>query len=387
MRRFAFGSSLVSPLLSTTIAATIAATIAVMVVACADLKSASVASEAGPGAVDPGDGGPADLGDGGGTPANPDGGGVKVTVDTLVTGRNRLGARSIVSYRPWRSGIAVSNGQVYWVESGTAPGLYSSSAALPCTADFCVTKVATFARPSAFTASPTHVYVADTTVIKRFAFGTTAAETVVSSNMEVDNLATAGTRVFWTSGDDSAMNATVVGGTTNTPINSNGTPISMAVAGDQLFWAGVDISGQNGAMQAVGTDGTGAREVNRFSAGFHTMAGNATFLYYGKDDPGSIHRITLNSGHDEVLDKDALGVTDFAIDATHAYWVEPGDGDFTNGRVRRIAHDSTTAETLAVGIALPVAIAVSGKTVFVASAGTKTAAYADGKILRLTLAE
>lgn len=53
--------------------------------------------------------------------------------------------------------------------------------------------------------------------------------------MEVDNLATAGARVFWTSGDDSAMNATVVVGATNTPTYSNGTPISMAVAGDQLF--------------------------------------------------------------------------------------------------------------------------------------------------------
>lgn len=379
MRRFAFR------LLPLLVAAGSLASLGLLT-ACSDIKTASLAPDAGPGAVDTADGGgPADPGDGG--PSTTADGGVKVTVDTLVSGRNRVGARSTVSFRPWRSGLAVSNGQVYWVESGTAPGLYSTSGSTPCTTAACVKTVATFARPSAFTASATHVYVADTTVIKRFPFGSTTAETVVSSNLEVDNLATAGSSVFWTSGDDSAMNVTVVGGNTNTPINSNGTPVSMAVAGDQLFWAGVDISGQNGAMQAMGTDGNGAREVNRFSAGFHTMGGNATFLYYGKDDPGSIHRITVNSGHDEVLDKDALGVTDFAVDATHAYWVEPGDGDFTNGRVRRIAHDATTAETLAVGIALPLAIAVSGKTVFVASAGTKTAAYADGKILRLTLAE
>jgi hypothetical protein len=378
MRRFAFGLRVLGPLLLAVTAAGAAS-----VAGCSDLKSAAT-SDGGPTDTN-GDGGPADLGDGG-TITTSDGG-VKVTVDTLVTGRNRLGARSIVSFRPWRSGIAVSNDQVYWVESGTSPGLYSASATTPCTTPSCVKSVATLARPSAFTASATHVYVADITVIKRFPFGSTTAETVVSSNMEVDNLATAGTRVFWTSGDDSAMNATVIGGTTNTPINSNGTPIATAVAGDQLFWAGVDISGQNGAMQAIGTNGSGAREVNRFSSGFHTMGGNATFLYYAKDDPGSIHRITLNSGHDETLDKDALGVTDFAIDATHAYWVEPGDGDLTNGRVRRIAHDSTTAETLAVGISFPLAIAVSGKTVFVASAGTKTASYADGKILRLTLSE
>jgi hypothetical protein len=140
-------------------------------------------------------------------------------------------------------------------------------------------------------------------------------------------------------------------------------------------------------MQSVGTNGTGAREVNRFSAGFHTMRGNATYLYYGKDDPGSIHRITLSNDRDEVVDKDALGVTDFALDDTYAYWVEPGDGDLTNGRVRRVAHDSKRAETLAVGIPFPVAIAIAGKTVFVASAGTKGATYGDGKILRLSLSE
>lgn len=377
MRRFAFGLGILAPLVLTPLL--------LAAVACSDLKSAAT-PDAGAAAADPDGGGPADLGDGGSTTTT-DGGGVKVTVDTLVTGRNRLGARSIVSFRPWRSGIAASNGQVYWVESGTSPGLYSASGTTACTTASCVKTIATLARPSAFTASATHVYVADITVIKRFPFGSTTAETVVSSNMEVDNLATAGTRVFWSSGEGSAMNATVIGGATNTPINSNGTPVSTAVAGDQLFWAGVDISGQNGAMQAISTNGSGAHEVNRFSAGFHTMGGNATFLYYAKDDPGSIHRITLNSGHDETLDKDALGVTDFAIDDTHAYWTEPGDGDFTNGRVRRIAHDSTTVETLAVGVTLPVAIAVSGKTVFVASAGTKGAAYADGKILRLTLAE
>lgn len=349
---------------------------------CGDLKTAQLAPDGG----DPGDA--SDPGDGGGTPIDKADGSVKVTVDTLVSGRSRLGARSTAGYRPWRSGIFAQGGLVYWVESGTTPGLYSTSATTPCASASCVRTVATLARPSAFAASATHVYVADTTVIKRYPFANdTAVETVVSHNQEIVNLATAGSKVFWTADTDPAMRATTVGGTTNTPINSNGTPVAMAVGGDRLFWAGVDISGQIGAMQSVGTNGTGAQEVNRFSAGFHSMRGNAAFLYYGKDDPGSIHRITLNSEHDEAVDKDALGVTDFAIDDTHAYWVEPGDGDMTNGRVRRVAHDSKVAETLAVGIAFPVAIAISGKTVFVASAGTKGASYADGKLLRLTLAE
>ena len=353
--------------------------------ACGDLKTAGAGAPEGGAPTE--DGG---AGDGGGTPTDKPDGSVTVTVDTLVSGRSRVGARSTAGYRPWRSGIAVDGDSVYWVESGTQPGLYSTSASTPCTSASCVQKLATFARPSAFTTSTTHVYVADTTVIKRFAFSAPGAvpDTIVSHTEEIVNLATAGTKVFWTSGTDSSMRATTIGGTTNTPINSNGTPIATAVAGDRLFWAGVDISGQIGAMQSIGTNGQGAREVSRFSAGFYTMRGNATYLYYGKDSPGSIHRRTLNSDRDEVVDNDALGVTDFAIDDTYAYWVEPGDGaDLTNGRVRRAAHDSKVATTLAVGIAFPVAIAVSGKSVFVASAGTKAASYADGKILRLTLSE
>ncbi|MDB4937238.1 MAG: hypothetical protein JWP87_4210 [Labilithrix sp.] len=350
---------------------------------CGDLKNANASGDGGAGdffegGVDPADGGgPGDLD-----------GSLKVTVDTLVTGRSRIGARSTAGYRPWRSGLVASGDDVYWVESGTAPGLYKASGVQPCTGASCVEKIATFTRPSAFTASATHVYVADTIAIKRIAFaGTHALETVVSHNEEIVNLATAGTKVFWTADTDPAMRSTVIGGTTSTPINSNGTPVATAVSGDRLFWAGVDISGQIGAMQSVGTNGTGAREVNRFSDGFHTMRGNATYLYYGKDSPGSIHRITLANDRDEVVDKDALGVTDFAIDDAYAYWVEPGDGDLTNGRVRRVAHDSKTAETLAVGIPFPVAIAISGNSVYVGSAGTKSAAYADGKILRLSVSE
>jgi hypothetical protein len=78
-------------------------------------------------------------------------------------------------------------------------------------------------------------------------------------------------------------------------------------------------------------------------------------------------------------------VTDIDVDDRYAYWVEPGNGDFLNGRVRRIGHDATATETLAVSIARPVAVAVSGKLVFVASSGSEAKEWTDGAILRLTM--
>jgi hypothetical protein len=160
----------------------------------------------------------------------------------------------------------------------------------------------------------------------------------------------------------------------------------MAVAGPETFWAGVDISGLQVALQSIGTDGKGAREVRRFNGGFHAMRGNDAYLYYAEGEPASIHRRTNATGRDEIVDRDALGVRDFALDAEYATWVEPGDPPaFTNGRVRRVAHDETSATELAVSIPHPVAVAVSGDTVVVAAAGTAAASWADGAILRLTI--
>lgn len=348
--------------------------------ACADLKEGSdpakISSEGGSSPVITRDGG------------GPDGG-IVVTTDTLATGRSRVGSRSPEGFRPWRSGLAVRGGRVLWVESGTAPGLYSVPAE-PC-ADpaSCATKEQTFTRPSAFAVSANHLVVADVNVIKRIPFADPkASETVASNTTEIVNLAAeeGGGQVFWTAGTASAIRFTTIGGTTSTPISSNGTPVAMAIAGGRLFWVGVDISGQQGAMQSIATTGSGAREVSRFANGFSTMGGNGTYLYYAKSVPAEIHRLTVATGKDELVDREAYGATDFAIDATYAYWTEPGEGpDFANGRVRRIAHDSKVAEEIGVAIPYPVALAVDGNKVYVASAGNTKGSFADGKILRFTI--
>ncbi len=346
------------------------------------------ATEGGGGstATDGGGGGATDGGGGGGgaTDTGPQDASLKVDVVPLVTGRSRLGARATAGFGAWGGGLAVKGDQVFWVESGTSPGLYSAKTT-PCTPS-CVTPLATFTRPSAFQATATDLFIADITQLKRFPYAASSAAPLASGTDEIVNLATDGTNVFWTQGTKQAIEMTVPGGTTTAPIYSNGTPIAMTVAGSDVFWTGVDISGLLGAMQAIHTDGTGAREVSRFSSGFDAMRGNATFLYYAKDSPATIHRRTLATGHEDTVATDASSVADFAIDATYAYWVELGDGpDYLNGRVRRVAHDSTVAETIAVSIARPVAVAVDGKTAYVASAGTKTASYADGRLLKVTI--
>jgi hypothetical protein len=330
---------------------------------------------------------PANGSTSGGTSGTPNPGG-PITVDDLVTGRTRLGARSSEGFRPWRTGLTVNNGKVYWVESGAAPGLYS--APVNCTTPAtCAVLVTAMTRASAFTATQNSIFFADTTVLKRVdltAAGASTPVTVASAAKDILNIATDGVSVFWTFGTDSAIRQTpIAGGSTSTPIFSNGTPVAMGRAGSRIYWTGVDISGQSGAIQSVGTNGMGAREVSRFANGFYVFGGNATYMYYAKDSPTTIHRITLATNHDDVVGTDAMGVTDIFVDDTFAYWVEPGDGpDYANGQVRRVAHDQKTPETLAISVRRPLAVAVEGKKVYVASAGTGTA-WSDGKILRINL--
>jgi hypothetical protein len=301
-----------------------------------------------------------------------------------VSGRSRLGARATAGFGAWGGGLAVKGDQIFWVESGTSPGLYSAKTTA--CAPSCVASLATFTRPSAFQATATDLYVADVTRILRFPYAASSAAPLASSTEEIVNLATDGNNVFWTQGTNSAIEMTAPNGTTTKPIYSNGTPIAMAIAGDTAFWTGVDISGLLGAIQGIKTNGTGAYELERFGNGFDTMRGNATFLFYAKDSPATIRRRTLSSGHEDTVGTDGSFVADFAIDGTYAYWVEIGDApDYLNGRVRRVAHDSVTPETLAVSIPRPVAIAVAGNTVFVASAGAKSKSYADGQILKLSI--
>ena len=116
------------------------------------------------------------------------------------------------------------------------------------------------------------------------------------------------------------------------------------------------------------------------------MGGNGTYLYYARDSPAQVMRLTLSSGMLEVAATNCQGVRDFAIDGTHAYWVEPGSApDYANGRVRRVSHESTTPETIAQSVAHPVGIALQGAVIFVTAAGTPSLSYADGAILRITL--
>jgi len=346
-----------------------------LLAACSDLKTYA-AGDAGVDGVEP-------VTSDGGT-AGADRGASGIVVEVLAANRDRPGARSPAGFRPWRTGIAVSGDRVYWVESGTMPGLYVAPT-LPCPGTDCVEKVADAVRPASFTATSTHVYYADTAVIKRLSFGGGTPETVASASDEVVNLAATDSALFWSAGDHQELQRTLFGGTTSTIIRSNGTPVSFAIAGERLYWAGVDISGQTVALQTIGVDGKGAREVARFSGGFHTMAGNETYLYFAENNPGNIHRLTASTGREEVVAREALGVTDIAVDDRYAYWVEPGNGDFRNGRVRRIGHDAREAETLAESIPRPVAIAVSDDAVFVASSGTEEKEWKDGAILRLSV--
>lgn len=353
--------------------------------ACSSLKESSSAGDGGS------EGDAASSSSGGSSSGGPTDGGTtgNVTAETLVTGRTQLGARSAGSFGHYRTGLAVKGDRIFWVERGSAPGVYSASAVTPCKDASCVAKLGVLTRPVAFTANATHLFVADVGTVRRVPLTAAGSpvETVASEGGgEIVNLGVDTTSVFYTVGTAGAIRRAPFGSAATTPITSNGTPIALGVAGTRVFWAGVDISGQSGLLQSMNTDGSSPRALSPFSGGFHTVAGNGTYAYYATGRPGVLHRLALASGRDEVVVSDATLVQDFAFDNDYAYWVEAGDpSDYSNGRVRRVAHGSKDVETLATSLALPVAIALQGNQVFVASAGSEAKGFADGSIVRLTI--
>ncbi|MCC6337298.1 MAG: hypothetical protein IT380_25300 [Myxococcales bacterium] len=327
-----------------------------------------------------GGGGGVGGGSGGGSPSD---GGLTgtVTVEPLYEGRSRLGARSASGFRPWRGGVAVVGGALTWVESGTASGLYRAPLS-GCDGGACVERVATLTRPSAFAATATEVLVADVTALRRYSLDG-GAQNVATGASELVTLATDGTAAFWTT-QSAPINRTPFGGVTSTPINSNGTPWVMTVAGPRVHWVGVDISGLQGGLQSMRTDGSGARADSSFSGGFQTMRGDAAYLYYARDFPSLVFRQTLSNARLEQVANNAQGVKDFALDGTHAWWVEPGDPDLSSGVLMRVAHESTLAEEVATALPYPVALTVHEGVVYVLCAGTQSASWSDGRILRVS---
>lgn len=310
------------------------------------------------------------------------GGAGTVLVDVLVENRERLGARSTAAFRPWRSGIAVVDEQLYWVESGSDAGLYRAPLE-GCDAGACIERLTGFSRPSVFAATPDSVLVADVSVLRRY-LADGGVQPIASGSSELVTLGTDGMVAFWCTGS-SPVNRTPFGGVTSVPINSNGTPYAMTVAGDSVYWVGVDISGLTAAIQAMKLDGTHPHEVSRSGNGFQTMGGNGAYLYYALDNPARVLRLTLSTETLEEVATNAQGVKDFALDGQWAYWVEPGSTTLGNGRVRRVSHESTTPETVIDSIPYPVGIAVHGGVLYVLSAGTQSSNWTDGRVLRITL--
>lgn len=360
---------------------------ALLLAACGELKQ-------GEGESVPPDGGDVEAPEDGGVAAPPSGGdassppppsppsGGSVTVARIIEGRSRPGARTQAGFPAWRGGLAATDAAIYWVESGANPGLYSAPHA-GCATD--CTKLATLVRPSVVSTTDSDLFLADVKTIKRMPLAGGALDTVASSATEVIGLAPVSGAVFWTveAGD---IQRTVLGGATSTPIYSNGTPVAMAPAGDYVFWIGADISGLNGALQRIKTDGTKPAAVSAQTGPFFAMRGAPNgFLYFARGNPAELRRIGP-TGQEEVVASNLMRISDVAFDAEYAYFTEEGASpDFLAGRVQRVRHDDTKLEVLATSLPRPVAIAVRGKEVFVASAGTSAASYADGAIVRLTL--
>jgi hypothetical protein len=306
-----------------------------------------------------------------------------VTVEALASGRNRPGAYSTQGYRPFRSGITILGNEVFWVESGTSPGLYAV-AADPASGSS-VRSVLSLTQPTAFAAAGSIAYIGDRTQLKRVTLpGGKSSVTATLSN-DIVAIAASENEAYIVDGARDAISKVSSAGVAPF-INSNGAPVAVALSDNRFIWAGVDISGINGVLQGINTDRTNFNEYKRFSSGFSTISASSRYAYYAHTSPPVVHRMAISSGADSKVYEGDSPVAEFAVTDTHAYWVERGSPPgYENGRVLRVAHDSNKVEVLAVSIPSPVAITALGDVAYVASAGQSSMKYANGAILKISI--
>ncbi|MBX3226474.1 MAG: hypothetical protein KIT84_32565 [Labilithrix sp.] len=295
----------------------------------------------------------------------------------LLVDRDTLGARAPgAPDRAWRGGLAAKDGRLYWLENGGAPGLYTAPAS--CRAAGCVERIAGV-NAGVFAASRDVLYFDDVAAreLKSYRFEEGAAITSVAgvSASGIDAVAVDGTDAIWING--SALKRTTAAGRTTVLANLAVAPIDVGATNGSVFWAE-----RKGPTLSCFLDGNvGPSTCASWKGELGAVRGYAGYMYIASS--GGVYRRTT-----ETLGKTVVvgtrGATDFAFDATYAYWTEPGDApDFANGRLRRVAHDGDTVEEIARGLPRPVALAIDGGDVYVACAGTKAKDWSDGAIVRV----
>jgi hypothetical protein len=106
---------------------------------------------------------------------------------------------------------------------------------------------------------------------------------------------------------------------------------------------------------------------------------------YPSYSDGGVYVVPLAGGTPTTLAVTTAAAFGLAVDATHAYFTQRGNGNLTNGTISRVPLAGGLTETLATAQLAPANIVVDASHVYWVNAGTSPS-YIDGSVNRLPLA-
>jgi hypothetical protein len=220
-------------------------------------------------------------------------------------------AAVVTATGPSPSSLTLSNGTLYWLESGE--DALKSVAAGGGTAQVLATRMV---NPTSMAFAGSDVIWSDNRrsgagpvscpnatpdqVLKRTSVG--GVTTIVASGgacgVGTANIAVVGTTLYWTSSDPTqeTLNATPLGAGTTTTVTTSTLPIRQIVAsGGALYWLEFDPAGQSkAAIRSIPGGGGPIKTVlSGFTAGVATFAVDAVNVYYTVPTPNVIDYVDL----------------------------------------------------------------------------------------------
>jgi hypothetical protein len=119
----------------------------------------------------------------------------------------------------------------------------------------------------------------------------------------------------------------------------------------------------------------------------HSLANDASYVYFTQPDRGTVSRASLSGGIPEVIASGQSAPTHIVVADGIVYWLNAGTEakSFADGSIMRMQR-AVAPESLALGQNNAAALAADSRFIYWANAGTKSKLYTDGAVMKLDLA-
>jgi hypothetical protein len=147
---------------------------------------------------------------------------------------------------------------------------------------------------------------------------------LLTGNKQANGVAADATSVYWVNKEDGFIKRSDQDFANETPLASGDVPWDCAVDATTLYWSEKGSSPNSGKiMSASKVDGSNPVTIAMGQSGTQGIAIDATHVYWCNGGDGSIMKAPLAGGAATVLASGQGAPANVAVDGTHVYWTDP----------------------------------------------------------------